>query len=225
MSTKVQDVELFAGLPTQFLHDGCHNRAETVCRRLLAAGAEGVGKLWIVPSNLQFGRIRARNPLPIPWLEGASFRLTGVPYDDVVVLHGTFIDWRYHLLAVTQAEDEVTVHDPTTGSIALAKSLAQFEAVSTDRESETQIKVLWRILPHGRALSLADFDDEERNELVRGLDADCAQHPDTWTDYWLNRDKGDSFTVESHVAAANQWHLRLEKILLLAKDLGERSTD
>ena len=208
---------IYRGLTRQFLHDGCHNRAEAICRRLIESGEPGVGKLWIVPSNLQFGRIRVQNPLFIDWLVGATFKMPSVPYSDTVTLHGEDIRWRYHVVAATKHNGIVTAYDSTYGTREESEylSLLSSEALEGD---DLDVRLLARFTPYGSALSEQDFSATEWSELLRDLAPTNPQHPSGWGDYWLNGPSKDGFVMEEHFVKANQWHLQIEQLLQSQRD-------
>ena len=218
--TEKNDNTIYEGLTTRFLYDGCHNRAETICARMKNQGFENVGKLWIVPSNLQSGRITIENPLPVPWLKDATFRLPNVDYKDTLVIQGDHIQWRYHVLAATQKDDECRVYDPFTDDILAEEYLSLLGTRSLDNSACPEVDLLHRFVPYGDIPTPNLFSLDEAAELFRGMKSDSPQSPENWTSYWWNSDKGDNFSVESHCHHVNAWHLRLERLLVGQESLG-----
>lgn len=160
---------IYRGLTTQFIHDGCHNRAEEICRRLFKLGEKEVGKLWILPSNLQFGRIRVPNPLFIDWLTETTFRMPNVCYSDTVTLHGKSVLWKYHVVAAQKRGNAITVYDSTYGTLSDSAYLKLLSTETLERNVELETGLLARYVRYGEALTEADFSDVEFAELLSTL--------------------------------------------------------
>ena len=204
---------IYRNLPTEFLHDGCHSRAEAICRRLLENGEQGIGKLWILPSNFQFGRLAIENPLYVHWLVGTEFFMPDVPYRDTVRLHGKTMLWRYHVVAAKQNGQTITVYDSTTGTLDAADYLAMLGARCLRDDASIEVSVLAKFKPYGEALSKNDFSTQQLDALIQDMEPSCPQNPKHWGPYWLNKTPAKGFSVDEHFLAVNDWHLKIERLL------------